>query len=235
MSSTNSSTCAFCTFINEPDAKICIICKKSLHLPAVSRSNISKVKVCTACFYHNAAINIGCEVCGTSLKKVHIVEVKFCSSCNHENTASAEMCVMCYGKLVKEEATVICPEPRLCSMCGNCINTKINASQKNGVKICKTCTYQNEPNSAECLMCMTPYDDTTDEEVLANVCPFCNHDNVPGLICHLCTFENSPGCMYCVMCEEPLLDLVEEDANTTEEDDDTAMGDADATEEDVSI
>lgn len=68
MSSSSLTTCAFCTFINAPDSKICVICKKSLCMPPVATDPIdSQIKVCPACSYFNGLSDNVCQMCETSL------------------------------------------------------------------------------------------------------------------------------------------------------------------------
>lgn len=59
--------CVFCTFVNPPESKICVICKKSLHLPALPASNVSEIKVCPECSFYNEKMHNICQVCGAGL------------------------------------------------------------------------------------------------------------------------------------------------------------------------
>lgn len=66
MSSSKLQTCAFCTYINVPESKICLICENLLPVPAQPKQ--PKVKVCPGCSLFNETFYDTCKICGTELK-----------------------------------------------------------------------------------------------------------------------------------------------------------------------
>ncbi len=66
-SSVDLPTCAYCTFVNAPATKMCVICKKSLLVPETSGPSSSTVKECPDCSFLNEVFDNVCQLCGASL------------------------------------------------------------------------------------------------------------------------------------------------------------------------
>lgn len=122
-------------------------------------------------------------------------------------------------------------------MCGKSFPSVIHQSpsDKNQVKICSTCTYHNSANAKKCLICKTSFG-SRQKDVLNKVCPFCNHDNEPGVACTQCTFENSIGAKNCVVCDSPLQSssyALDDSTDSFEEDDYSLDDENDLMEDDL--
>lgn len=106
-------------------------------------------------------------------------------------------------------------------MCGKSLNAKIHQASSKEIKICSCCTYHNKADAVKCSICHTKIG--SQEEVLSKICPWCYHNNTPGMACDHCTFINSTGALYCVMCDEPMPfpfnDSMEMDVDESFEDD----------------